>query len=138
MSRNSQEVAFKTIMITGLEIKYKPKTLTIRQAKNQILLKIGCGIDEPVEITIKQENMGKLAEKIKLWNEVERPKVAARLQRWADEQEAKSKGLDVGDHGDGGGGCLGMLKGEKWMVSLLSVLRYRLKELTCCCSRLRI
>lgn len=113
--RNAREVAFKTILITGLNIPAKLKKsdrLTVLDAKRRIKLTIACPPEEQVEITIKQEKMNELAEAIKRWNEVERKRVMERLQPWADGRIAKGK-----TSGGGGGGCWGWLKGEGYKVS---------------------
>lgn len=116
-SRNATEVAFKTIMITGLNIPShsgtgKSKTRrTVQHAKSLIKDKIGLSPGSEVEITIKQEKMGELAEKIKRWNEVERKKVAARLQRWADKREKREYE-----------GWWEWCKGEGWKVRINLIL----------------
>jgi hypothetical protein len=52
--------------------------------------------------------MSALAERIKLWNEVEQPKVAARLQKRLDDAR---RNVEKGESKEGGG-CMGWILGN--------------------------
>lgn len=107
--RNQNEVSFKTIMITRLEISRK---LNIHQAKLKIHRWIHpkAGDREKAaecRIDLKQENMAPFYEKFEFWNETEHARAAAAAQRIidtqkrAEEADRRKEGLEgEGPEGD--------------------------------------
>lgn len=95
-NRNANQIAFKTILITRLSIPHQnPKTkapLTLTHAHTRIKLLLGLPADAPVEINIKQQDMNKLHQHIKHWNDHEHKRAAAAMQRLADKERSKDPG----------------------------------------------
>lgn len=83
-SRNANEVAFKTLLLTGLSL----KSTDTRKAEGEICRMLGVVGDEDINISFKQDKMGETYDRVEYWNNEGHKRAAAAVERIIQQSKA--------------------------------------------------